>query len=180
MDGKRFWGRLLQAAKLDGQVYEEVEADKSAMGQALAVVLLSSIAAGLGSLERVGLLGLLVGTLAALIGWFIWAWLAYIIGTKLLPEPETRADYGELLRTIGFASSPGLIRVVGIIPGVAALVNIIAAFWMLVAMVVAVKHALDYQSTFRAIAVCLIGWLIQVGLLALIYAIAGGGGPATG
>jgi len=78
MDGKRFWGRMLQAAKLDGQVYEEVEADKNAMGQALAVVLLSSIAAGLGSLERVGLLGLLVGTLAALLGWFIWAWLVLV------------------------------------------------------------------------------------------------------
>jgi hypothetical protein len=153
--------RIIRASKLDVNLYEEVEADKGAMGQAMGVVVLSSLAAGIGSIGKGGLLGILIGAVFALIGWYIWAYLTYLVGTKILPEPQTKADPGELLRTIGFSSSPGLIRVLGIIPGLAGVIFIVASVWMLVAMVVAVRQALDYQSTLRAIGVCVIGWVIQ-------------------
>lgn len=94
----------------------------------------------------------------------------------MLPEPQTRSDMGELLRTIGFSSSPGLIRVVGIIPGLATLVQIAAQIWMLVAMVIAVRQALDYTSTFRAVGVCIIGWLIQLFFIMVLFWIFGGAG----
>ena len=105
-----FKDRIIRAAKLDVHLYEEVEADKGALGQAMSVVVLSSVAAGVGSIGKVGFAGILFGTITALIGWYFWACLTYFIGTKFLPEPQTRADVGELLRTIGFSSSPGLIR----------------------------------------------------------------------
>ena len=171
-----FTNRIIRAAKLDVNLYEEVEADKGALGQAMGVVVLSSLAAGLGSIERMGFGGILVGTIAALIGWYIWAYLTYLIGTKLLPEPQTKADHGELLRTIGFSSSPGLIRVLGIIPGLAGIVFLVASIWMLVAMVIAVRQALDYQSTLRAVGVVAIGWIIQMLILALLFFIFGGSG----
>ncbi len=169
-----FKDRIIRAAKLDIHLYEEVEADKGAMGQAMGVVVLSSIAAGIGSIARGGISGILIGTIISLIGWYIWAYLTYFIGTKLLPEPQTKADHSELLRTIGFSSSPGLIRVLGIIPGLGGMVFLIASIWMLVAMVIAVRQALDYKSTLRAVGVCAIGWVIQVVILALIFAILGG------
>ncbi|MBW1797823.1 MAG: hypothetical protein JRJ21_05335, partial [Deltaproteobacteria bacterium] len=90
--------RMIRAAKLDVNVYEEVEADKSAMGQAMWVVVLSSVAAGIGSSGTTGVSGLLIGTIVALIAWFVWAFITYFVGTKILPEPQTSADYGELLR----------------------------------------------------------------------------------
>ena len=169
-----FSNRIIRAAKLDVSLYEEVEADKSALGQAMGVVVLSSIAAGIGSTAKAGLLGMLMVVVVALIGWYIWAYLTYFIGTKLLPEPQTKADHGELLRTIGFSSSPGLIRVLGIIPVLQSIVFPIAAIWMLVAMVIAVRQALDYSSTLRAIGVCLIGWIIQMVLFVLLFSISGG------
>ena len=169
-----FSNRIIRAAKLDVSLYEEVEADKSALGQAMGVVVLSSIAAGIGSTAKAGLLGMLMVVVVALIGWYIWAYLTYFIGTKLLPEPQTKADQGELLRTIGFSSSPGLIRVLGIIPVLQSIVFPIAAIWMLVAMVIAVRQALDYSSTLRAIGVCLIGWIIQMVLFVLLFSISGG------
>lgn len=162
--------RMIRAAKLDVSLYEEVEADRGAIRQAMDVVVLSSIAAGLGNLTRGGLSGIVIGAIAALIGWFIWAWLTYVIGTKLLPEPQTRADLGQLLRTIGFASSPGLIRILGIIPGLHGLVFLAASIWMLVATVIAVRQALDYQSTLRAVGVCVIGWIILVVIGAVLVA----------
>jgi len=171
--------RMVRASKLDARLYEEVEADKGAMGQATGVVVLSSIAAGIGSVREGGLTGILLGAAFALIGWYIWAYLTYLIGTKVLPEPETKADMGELLRTIGFSSSPGLIRVLGIIPGLAGIVFVGASVWMLVAMVIAVRQALDYKSTLRAIGVCAIGWIIQWFILLLLSPILGHIGQAV-
>ena len=169
-----FKDRIIRAAKLDVNLYEEVEADKRALGQAMGVVVLSSIAAGVGSIAKGGLSGILMGTIAALIGWYVWAYLTYFIGTRFLPDPQTKADYGELLRTIGFSSSPGLIRILGIIPGLAGVVFLIASIWMLIAMVIAVRQALDYQSTLRAVGVCVIGWIIQMLILLLLFSILGG------
>jgi len=166
--------RMIRAAKLDVHLYEEVEADTGAMGQAMGVVVLSSVAAGIGSIARGGLGGILMGTIAALIGWYVWAYLTYFIGTKLLPEPQTKANHGELLRTIGFSSSPGLIRVLGVIPGLAPLVFLASGIWMLVAMIIAVRQALDYTSTLRAVGVCLIGWIVQAIILGLLFSILGG------
>ena len=165
--------RILRAAKLDVGLYEEVEADPGTLGQAMTVVVLSSIAAGIGTIEKTGLAGIVLGTITALVGWYVWAYLTYFIGTKLLPEPHTQADHKELLRTIGFSSAPGLIRVVGIIPGLTGVVFFVAAVWMLVAMVIAVRQALDYQSTLRAVGVCLIGWIVQAVIILLLFSIFG-------
>ena len=174
-----FTNRILLAAKLNPAVYEEVEADRTATGQAMAVVVLASLAAGIGSLQQigVGIGGLLMGTLTALLGWAAWAAIIYLVGTRLLPEPQTKADYGELLRTIGFASAPGLIRILGVVPGLMGIVFLAAGIWMLVATVIAVRQALDYHSTARAVGVCLIGWLAQLLIMALIFAITGAPAP---
>lgn len=158
-----FLNRVFRAARLDPNLYEEVEADASAMGQAIAVVLLSSLAAGIGTIGLTGGYGRIIGgMLFAVIGWFIWAFMTYWIGTRILPAPETKADLGQLLRTIGFASAPGLIRIGGILPGLTMPLDMIALVWMLIAMIIAVRQALDYESTWRAIGVCLIGWTVQV------------------
>ena len=175
-----FIDRMIRAAKLDAALYEEVEADKGAMGQAMSVVILSSVAAGIGTIRITGINGLILGTIVALLGWFIWAFLTYYIGTRLLPEPQTKTDYGELLRTIGFSSSPGVLRVLAIIPMLGTILNIIIGIWMLVAMVIAVRQALDYNSTWRAVGVCFIGWIVQIIIFALFFGLIGGfkGSPA--
>ncbi len=175
-----FKDRMIGAAKLDPDIYEEVEADKTAMGQAMGVVVLSSVAAGIGSIGTGGFgLGIMVAIIASLISWYVWAYITYLIGTKLLPEPQTMADHGELLRTIGFSSAPGLIRIFGIIPGLTNVVFLIASVWMLTAMIIAVRQALDYQSTLRAVGVCAIGWVIQTIILVLLFSILGPSAPPS-
>jgi hypothetical protein len=168
-----FWDRIVRAAKLDVGLYREVEADKGALGQAMAVVVLSSIAAGIGNVGSGKIGWILVVILSALVGWYIWAYITYFIGTKLLPEPQTKANHGELLRTIGFSSSPGLIRILGVIPMLREIVFLVAGIWMLVAMIIAVREALDYQSTVRAVGVCAIGWIIQLAIFMLFFALTG-------
>ena len=169
-----FVSRMIRASLLDVHVYEEVEADKSALGQAMAVVVLSSMAGGVVLFEILGVEGMVIGTVGSLLGWFIWAFMTYLIGTKILPEPQTDADLGQLLRTIGFSSAPGLIRVLAFIPVLADPVHLIAGLWMLVAMVVAVRQALDYHSTFRAVGVCVIGWVVQILVVGSVLLMFGG------
>lgn len=168
-----FFKRMIRAAKLDVDLYEEVEADKSTIWQAAGVVILSSLASGIGAITVAGFKGIMTGTVTALIGWCVWAYIIYIVGTKVLPEPQTESDYGELLRTLGFASAPGIIRILGMIPGLLWIVTLVAAAWMIAAMVVAVRQALDYKSTFRAVGVCIIGWVVQIVFLMALFAIFG-------
>ena len=163
-----FKNRIIKSALLDSNIYEEVEADSSALMQAVLVVVLSSIAGGIGSIYYYGVGGMITGSIFALVSWVVWAGIIYFIGAKFIPEPQTEADLGQLLRTIGFASSPGLIRVFGIIPGLENAVAIIASIWMLFTTVIAVRQALDYKSTMRAIIVCLVGW-IAYGLLSYLF-----------
>lgn len=160
-------GRMVRAARLDSALYEEVEVDPALTGQAMTVVILAAVAAGIGGFAR-GLAGLAAVTAAALIGWYLWALMTYWIGTQLLPESQTRADVGQLLRTLGFSSAPGVIRLAGVIPGVGDLAFAIGQVWMLVAMVVAVRQALDYTSTWRAFGVVLVGWIVQAAVIGLI------------
>ncbi|MDZ7374568.1 MAG: YIP1 family protein [candidate division KSB1 bacterium] len=164
----KLFDRMWRASLLDVDLYEEVEADPTATKQAMAAVILSSVAAGIATLGSGGIVGLVAGAIGALIGWFIWAFLTYLIGTRLLPEETTEADLGQLLRTIGFSSSPGVIRVVGIVPPLRGLASFAAAVWMLVAMVLAVRQALDYRSTARAVLVCLLGWFVQLVIGAIL------------
>ena len=168
-----FMNRMIRAGKLDVHLYEEVEHDKTAMGQAMGVVVLSSLAAGIGSFG-IGLVGVGINVIGAIIGWYIWAYLTYFIGTRFLAEPQTEADLGQLLRTTGFSSSPGLLRVLGIIPGVRGIVFSLTSLWMLVAMVIAVRQALDYTSTLRAVGVCLLGWIVQSIIFLAIFFLLGG------
>jgi hypothetical protein len=168
-----FTDRMIGAAKLDANVFEEVEHDATAIGQAMGVVVLAAVAAGIGSVGSAGMTGLVVGTVAALFGWFLWAGIIFIVGTKLMAEPQTEADIGQLLRTIGFAASPGVLAVFGIIPFLGLLVRLGVSVWQLVAMVIAVRQALDYQTTGKAVIVCLIGWIIQMAVMFFVMTFVG-------
>jgi hypothetical protein len=160
-----FLHRMTGAALLNPAIYEEVEVDRTATMQAMAVVALSSLAAG------VGAMGLASASITALAGisllafavWAIWAVLTFQIGTRILPSARTHADIGQLLRTIGFASAPGILRIAGIVPGTTKVVFAMTAIWMLMAMIVAIRQALDYTSTARAVAVCALGWALSFG-----------------
>ena len=170
-----FSDRLIGTARLDAKTFEEIEADIAATGQAMMVVVLSSVAAGVGtaSFDGFRIATLTMGTAAALIGWMAWAILTYLVGTRVFHEPQTQSNVGELLRTTGFASAPGILRVIGVLPGIGWLVYLVTSIWMLAAMVIGVRQALDFTSTGRALAVCAAGWVLSV-IIAVVLGVAFG------
>lgn len=167
---RSFVDRMIGAARLDDAVYEEVEHDQSALGQAALVVLLTSLAAGVGSIAELGLGGFIGLTLAALFGWAVYAWLTYFIGTRVLAGPNTVADWGQVARALGFAQSPRFLLILGIVPILAVLVGLVVFIWVLITTVIALRSALDF-STGRAIVTGIFGWLAQLLILAIVYAI---------
>jgi len=173
MLGRHSWTeRMVGAAKLDANIYEEVEADTSANGQAGGVVALAAVAQAIGAIGEGGM-GLLGGVIGALAGWLIWAGVTYLIGAKLLGGTAT---WGELLRTLGFAQVPGVLAVLGIIPVVGGLVRVVVAIWILIAGVIAIRQALDV-STGKAVLTAVLGWL-ALALPLLIFGLMGAGGPS--
>lgn len=156
--------RAIGAARLDVKTYEGIESDPNALGQAMTVVAVAAIASGIGSASASGGqgIGLLGGVIAGLIGWFLWAFTVYLVGTRLLPEPQTQADMGQVLRTTGFAAAPGVAGVLGVLPGIGGIALFAVWLWQLAATVVATRQALDYSTTGRAVIVCVIGFVAQI------------------
>ncbi|MBW2691118.1 MAG: YIP1 family protein [Deltaproteobacteria bacterium] len=166
-------GRMIRAARLDLRLYAEVEADETSIGQAASVVLLAAFAGGI-NIPNAPFVILFGGLLAALAGWVLFAYVIYLIGAKLLPEPTTKADFGALLRAMGFANAPGVVKLLGIVPELRMFVFFVAMVWVLVATVTAVRHALAYKSSWRAIGVCAIPLLAsQLLIFAVAYSITG-------
>lgn len=158
---ERIFSRLVGAARFDVQTYEDVEADRTATVPAIGVVVVSSIAGaiGAGAVDVRSMAGLL---LAMIVSWMVWVLLTLFIGGTLLPEPQTRVDFGQVLRTTGFSASIGILRVMGGLPVIGRLIFAVATIWMLLTFVIAIRQALDYISTARALAVCVLGWAIHV------------------
>ncbi len=164
-----FLNRLIRAAMLDAGLYAEVSADTKTMFQAMMAVFIYSMASAYGGFGRAGVAGINFGMLTTVIGWYIWAFSNYFIGVRLLPEAETKGDRKAVLRAMGFASSPGLIRLLGLIPDLAGVIFLVASIWMIMAAVAAVKQALNYESIYRAAGVCIIGWIISAIFQGLMY-----------
>ena len=141
-------GRMIRAARLEPSLWAEVESDVQATGQAAMVVLLSTLAGGVGALGAPS--AILLGAALSLGGWLLFAGVIWFVGVRLVPEASTSASFGSLLRTVGFANAPGMLRLLGIVPELRMLVWFIAAVGSLVVTVGAVRHALSYTSTWSS------------------------------
>lgn len=184
MDFATMINRVVRAAMLDVNLYEEVEADTSLTQEALVVVILASIAGGIGSFlsgiinGRIGtaLLGLILGVVLGVVSYYIWAYVTYFVGTNLF---EGTADVGELLRTLGYASGPRVLSLLAFIPCLGPLASLVGAIWSLVTGIVAVRQALDFDTT-KAIITVIIGWVIVFIVTVLVSAVLGVGAAGLG
>ena len=164
-----FLNRLLRAARLDVSLYRELLENAGLFNQALIVVFIFSMAAAYGTFGRTGATGINIGMITTLLGWYVWAFSTYIIGARLLPEDRTQADRRALMRVLGFASAPGILRVLGFIPGLGLLILLTATGWMIATATIGIKEALNYESTSRALGVCIIGLIISAVFQGLMF-----------
>ncbi|HEV2147638.1 MAG TPA: YIP1 family protein [Longimicrobiaceae bacterium] len=161
--------RMMGAATLNVATYEEVEADRTATGQAAAVVAIVAVASAIGAADG-GIGAIIGGLITAFVGWLIWSGITYLVGTRLFGGT---ADWGELLRTLGFAQSPGVLYALGIIPLLGGLIRFAVMIWILVAVIIAIRQALDF-STGKAVATALVGLVAWIAFAILMAIVTGG------
>jgi hypothetical protein len=156
-----FAERIIGAAKLDVTTFEDVERDETAMAQAVGVIVLAAVSAGIGNIWYGGISGIVFSAFAALVGYAVWALIVWLVGTKLMPDPATKAEFPETFRVIGFAAAPGLLGFITIIPFLGWILMFCIWLWTIAAMVIAVKAVLDYTDTFKAVIVVIIGFVVN-------------------
>ena len=176
--------RMLRAAKVESQLYEEVEADSGATGQALSVVVMASLSAGIGhgisGLLKGGAGGigvfftsLIIGAIGSLVAWFIFSLLCFWLGTTLFKGPDTKSTLGELLRVLGFADSPALLNIFIFLPFIGPIIPFVTMIWTIIAGVVGVRQACDF-TTGRAVGTVVVASIIPLIILILIGVAVGG------
>jgi hypothetical protein len=177
-------GRMIGAMQADVKTFTEIEADPNAMGQAITVIVIAGIASLIGNIFRRGIIGGILGLITSIVGYAVFSLLVFLVGTKLMPEPTTKADFNQTFRVVGFAASPGIFNVLAIIPFLGVLISLLVGIWSLVIGVIAVREVLDYSNTARAIIVAVIAgiacaFIIFIVLLPIL-AIAGLARAVTG
>lgn len=165
-----FGDRVVGAMKLDPNAFEDVERDTTAIGQSVGVIVLAAVAAGIGNIYWGGLTGIVRGAVGSIIGFLVWSLIIWLVGTKVMAEPTTKADYPETFRVLGFAAAPGLASIITIIPILGWILMFVIWAWQIAAMVIAVRQVLDYSTTGKAIVVVLIGFAINIVVSVLLLA----------
>jgi hypothetical protein len=165
-----FLNRVYRSVKIDPDVFNEVQKDKNATLSAAIVVLLSSLAAGIGA-ASMGVGNFILAPIFSLISWFVWVYIVFFVGVKLFPDPRTKTSQFALLRAIGFSSAPGMIRIFSFNEGLMTAIFIGSAFWMLACMIVAVKETLNYKSLWKALGVVIISWFVQAFVLLAVLSV---------
>ena len=165
-----FFNRVFRSIKIDPDVYDEVQKDKTATLSAAFVVVISSLAAGIAA-KQLGASSFIFAPILSLLSWFVWAYIVYFVGVKLFPDPKTKTTHAALLRAIGFSSAPGVIRVFGFTPELMTVTFIGSALWMLACMVVAVRQTLNFKSLWKALGVVIMSWFVQAFLLISILSL---------
>ncbi len=164
--------RMVGAMKADVKTFQEIEADPNALSQAVTVIVIAAVASLVGNIFRSGISAGIVGLIMSLIMYALWSAVIVFVGTKIMPEPTTKADFAEAFRVIGFTASPGIFNVAAIVPFLGPLISFVIGIWMLVIGVIAVREVLDYSNTGRAIIVCLIGWAVMI-CVSFVFAVLG-------
>lgn len=157
-----FGERVLGAMQLDARAFDDVERDPGAISQTFAVIALAAVSAGIGNVWYGGITGIVTGVVTALVGYGVWAVIVWLVGTKVMPDPQTSADFPETFRVIGFAAAPGLFGFITIIPILGWLLMFLISLWTIAAMVIAVRTVLDYTETWKAVVVVLIGFVVNL------------------
>ena len=165
--------RIIGVLTLNVNTYEEIEADKNATIQSFSIVVLSSIVTAIILKPDTGfsLPNFISAIIIGIFLWGLWALVTMFVGTKLLPTQETSSNWGELARTTGYAQAPKLFSIFALIPILTTIVLFIVGVWNLITMIIAIRQALDYTSTWRAVFVVLLGFLPYAIIASLVISL---------
>ena len=147
-----FLMRIVKCSMFNSDAYEEVEHDESAMSQALIIVLISGTALGLYQsnffFDTFSPAVVLISVIYGMLSWALFAWITYFVGTRIFRTNETEADWGQLARTLGFASAPKILffGILFFSSSIMQSVESIILLWVTVTSFIAIRQALELTN----------------------------------
>ncbi len=163
-----FLERLRLAFTVNSDFYEEIISDPKTQAHSLWVVAIFAMAASFGTFGRAGGTAVNISLFVTLFSWYIWAFTTYYLGTRFFAETDTPKDKKTIMRVMGFASAPGILRIFGLIPHLSGLLFIVSSLWMLYASATGLKKALNYSSMSRAVGLTLASYILSLVVQAIL------------
>ena len=100
--------------------------------------------------------------LTAILTWFIWAILIYVLGVKIFPDKQTNVSCKKVLTPVGFAHAPGLLRFFAVTPELMIPIIFITQFWIFAALIISIRQILNFKSNLKSFGIIFLSFLIIV------------------
>ncbi len=100
--------------------------------------------------------------LTAILTWFIWSILIFVLGVKIFPDKQTKVSFKKVLTAIGFAHAPGLLRFFAVTPELMIPIIFITQFWIFASLIISTKQILNLRSNFKSFGIVFLSFLIIV------------------
>ena len=178
---KPIFKRMQRAIMLDQTLFDEIVADPSIQGQSVWVVAIFAMTTAFGTFSMISGTAVNIGLITTIITWYIWAFSVFYVGTRILGPMSEGSDRKTIMRVVAFASAPGVIRLLGVIPKITMIILAISSIWILIAAVMGLKKVFVQATTAKITMVCVGSWfaasLFQAIILVVLLAVFGAPEP---
>ena len=170
--------RIVRAIRLDPTLYRQVADDEQYTTEPFIIVLIVSLfsaggaAIGAAMADTNAVLTFITNLFSTiLLGWLLWAIIAYFVGTAL----EGKSGITEMARTLGYANAPGFLGVFAFIPCIGWLVALAGVLLSLAAGVIAIRESMEFDTT-KAVVTAVVGFIVYIVTRIVIGIVLGGVG----
>ena len=157
-----FLNIIFKSIKLDRSLYKDNKNFGEAAIYFAGLIMILDGVAGAVAANTVVKTAIGVSGLTAIITWFVWAVLIYVIGVKLFPDKDTKIPFKKVLTAVGFAHAPGLIRFFAVTPELMIPIIFLTQFWIFAGLIISTKQILNLKSNMKSFGIVFLSFLIIV------------------
>ena len=155
-----FLNIIFKSIKLDRSLYSDNKNFGEASIYFAGLIMILDGIAGAVAANTVIKTGIAMSGLTAILTWFVWAVLIFVIGVKLFPDKQTKVPFKKILTAVGYAHAPGLLRFFAITPELMVPIIFLTQFWIFAALIISTKQVLNLKSNFKSFGIIFLSFLI--------------------
>ena len=155
-----FLNIIFKSIKLDNSLYRDNKNFGEASIYFAGMIMILDGIAGAVAANTVIKTAVAMSGLTAILTWFIWAILIFVIGVKIFPDKQTKVSFKKVLTGVGFAHAPGLLRFFAITPELMIPIIFLTQFWIFASLIISTREILNLKSNFKSFGIIFLAFLI--------------------
>ena len=163
-----FLNIVFKSIKLDKSLYSDNKNFGEASIYFAGMIMILDGIAGAVAANTVIKTAVAMSGLTAILTWFIWAILIFVIGVKIFPDKQTKVSIKKVLTGVGFAHAPGLLRFFAITPELMIPIIFLTQFWIFASLIISKREILNLKSNFKSFGIIFLAFLI-IAFLSIAY-----------